>query len=99
MDLSVSRNPVIFSLPLCLLLDYWTHRNLLSRPERCYILAHFIAYIASCGGMALPVKLCRATERKCCGLEAPSEGAMSPWSLYPARHETYEESHAQAFIV
>ena len=75
------------------LLDYWTHRNLLSRPERYCISAHFIGYTASCGAMALPVKLCRATERKCCGLEAPSEGAMGPWSLYPARHETYMKSH------
>ena len=99
MALGVSRNPVVLSpFSVSSLLDYSTHRNLLSRPERCCISARFTAYIAYCVGVALQVELCKVTERKYCRPEA-SESAMGPWSLYPARYETYEESHVQAFFV
>ena len=93
MDLGVSRKSYYFlTLSVSSLLDYWTHRDLLSCPERCCISARFIAYIASCGGMVLPVKLYGVTKRRCCGLEASSECVIGPWSLYPARYETYMKS-------
>jgi hypothetical protein len=83
LDLSLSS---FFRAVVCW--NCWTYRDdvtLLSRSERCCIVARFIAYIAYCGD---PLELRKVTERKCCwpGLETSLESTTGPWNFFPARY-------------